>query len=120
MLTLDKARVGIVGLGYVGLPLAIEFGKIMPTVGFDISRNRIAELRSGEDRTLEVDAQELAEAVQLSYSHEADDLRTHAKRGACCCARQLRLSQVKHVWPALRKREAEDRRVASLRRCSSR
>jgi UDP-N-acetyl-D-galactosamine dehydrogenase len=48
----------------------------MPTVGYDISTSRVAELKSGEDRTLEVDANELAEAVQLNYSHEADDLRT--------------------------------------------
>ena len=66
---------GIIGLGYVGLPLAVEFGKVMPTVGFDINTGRIGELRSGKDRTLEVSAVELAEAVQLSYSHELDDLK---------------------------------------------
>ena len=60
MLLVDKAKVGIIGLGYVGLPLAIEFGKVMSTVGFDINANRIYELRSGKDSTLEVDAAELA------------------------------------------------------------
>ncbi|MEA3243019.1 MAG: Vi polysaccharide biosynthesis UDP-N-acetylglucosamine C-6 dehydrogenase TviB, partial [Pseudomonadota bacterium] len=75
MLSVEGARVGVVGLGYVGLPLAVEFGKVMPTVGFDINAGRINELRSGKDSTLEVDAVGLAEAVQLSYSHELDDLK---------------------------------------------
>ena len=75
MLIVDEAKVGVIGLGYVGLPLAVEFGKVMPTVGFDINTGRIDELRSGKDSTLEVDAVELAEAVQLSYSHELDDLK---------------------------------------------
>ena len=75
MLILDEAKVGILGLGYVGLPLAVEFGKVMPTVGFDINTGRINELRTGKDNTLEVDAVELAEAVQLSFSHELDDLK---------------------------------------------
>jgi len=75
MLILDEVKVGILGLGYVGLPLAVEFGKVMPTVGFDINTARINELRTGKDKTLEVDAAELAEAVQLSYSHELDDLK---------------------------------------------
>ncbi|MGB5299773.1 MAG: nucleotide sugar dehydrogenase, partial [Thiogranum sp.] len=75
MLMVDDAKVGVIGLGYVGLPLAIEFGKVMPTVGFDINTGRIDALRSGKDSTLEVDAVELAEAVQLSYSSELDDLK---------------------------------------------
>jgi len=75
MLIIDEAKVGVIGLGYVGLPLAVEFGKVMPTVGFDINKGRINELRSGKDSTLEVDAVELAEAVQLRYSHALDDLK---------------------------------------------
>ncbi|MGB5300607.1 MAG: nucleotide sugar dehydrogenase, partial [Thiogranum sp.] len=75
MLIIDEAKVGVIGLGYVGLPLAVEFGKVMPTVGFDINKCRINELRSGKDSTLEVDAVELAEAVQLRYSHALDDLK---------------------------------------------
>jgi UDP-N-acetyl-D-galactosamine dehydrogenase len=75
MLSIDEAKVGIIGLGYVGLPLAVEFGKVMPTVGFDINTGRIDELRVGHDSTLEVDTAELAEATQLSYSHELDDLK---------------------------------------------
>ena len=49
MLTLDKTKIGMIGLGYVGLPLAVEFGKHFPTVGLDISAPRIAELRQGKD-----------------------------------------------------------------------
>ena len=66
----------IIGLGYVGLPLAVEFGKQRPTIGFDINAARIAELQSGHDHTLECSAQELAHATQLRYSAAAQDLRT--------------------------------------------
>lgn len=74
MLKVEQAKIGIIGLGYVGLPLAVEFGKLMPTVGFDINANRIAELQSGKDSTLEVNKAELSEAVQLSYSNQVDAL----------------------------------------------
>ena len=67
--------IAIIGLGYVGLPLAVEFGKKYPTIGYDINRHRIAELREGLDSTLEVDAQELASATRLSYSTDVEDLR---------------------------------------------
>ena len=53
VIKLRKCRIGIVGLGYVGLPLAVEFGKHFDTVGFDVKAARIAELRAGEDSTLE-------------------------------------------------------------------
>ncbi len=75
MLSLQETRIGIVGLGYVGLPLAVEFGKGMPTVGFDINTDRVRELRAGRDRTLEVDDAELAQATQLRYTDQAEDLR---------------------------------------------
>ena len=55
MLKLRKCRIGVVGLGYVGLPLAVEFGKHFDTVGFDVKPSRIAELDAGRDSTLEVD-----------------------------------------------------------------
>jgi UDP-N-acetyl-D-galactosamine dehydrogenase len=74
MLTLDEVRIGIIGLGYVGLPLALEFGKKYPTVGFDISKARIAELESGKDSTLEADAEELAAASKLRYASDAGAL----------------------------------------------
>jgi len=67
-------EIGIIGLGYVGLPLAVEFGKIGPTIGFDIQASRIEELNNGIDRTLEVTREELAEATELSYTCNASDL----------------------------------------------
>ncbi|HEY4292137.1 Vi polysaccharide biosynthesis UDP-N-acetylglucosamine C-6 dehydrogenase TviB [Luteibacter sp.] len=75
MQQLDKVKIGVIGLGYVGLPLAVEFGKTFPTVGFDIDASRIEELRAGTDRTLEVDADALGQAGQLAYSSDVDDLR---------------------------------------------
>ena len=74
MLTLDKTKIGMIGLGYVGLPLAVEFGKHFPTVGLDISAPRIAELRQGKDSSLEVDADELVQARHLTYTTNPDDL----------------------------------------------
>ncbi|MSU31685.1 MAG: Vi polysaccharide biosynthesis UDP-N-acetylglucosamine C-6 dehydrogenase TviB [Pedosphaera sp.] len=67
--------IAIIGLGYVGLPLAVEFGKIRPVIGFDIHRGRIAELQSGTDRTLECSPEELKLAVQLSYSCNPSELQ---------------------------------------------
>jgi len=75
MRKLENTRLAIVGLGYVGLPLAVEFGKHYDTLGFDINRTRIDELRTGEDKTLEVDAAELAAARRLTFSATLDDLR---------------------------------------------
>jgi UDP-N-acetyl-D-galactosamine dehydrogenase len=71
---LDGVRLGIVGLGYVGLPLAVEFGKRYATLGFDIRTGRIDELRAGHDATLEVDAEELAASTRLRFSASLDDL----------------------------------------------
>jgi UDP-N-acetyl-D-galactosamine dehydrogenase len=69
-------KIGVIGLGYVGLPLAVEFGKIMDVVGFDINKERIEELKKGFDRTLEVDKPELLSAVKLSYSSNPEDLKS--------------------------------------------
>ncbi|WP_045415420.1 nucleotide sugar dehydrogenase [Vibrio owensii] len=74
-LSLDNARVGIIGLGYVGLPLAVEFGKKAPTIGFDINQVRIDELTAGRDSTLECSDNELAEAIHLSYTASLQDLK---------------------------------------------
>jgi UDP-N-acetyl-D-galactosamine dehydrogenase len=68
-------KIAIIGLGYVGLPLAVEFGKHRSVLGFDINQKRIAELQSGQDHTLECSPQELKEAVQLSYSNQLDELK---------------------------------------------
>ncbi len=70
----DKIRIAIIGLGYVGLPLAVEFGKQIKTTGFDIDGSRIEELKGFHDKTLEVDADELQAAIKLSYSSNADEL----------------------------------------------
>jgi UDP-N-acetyl-D-galactosamine dehydrogenase len=75
MLDVSEAHIGVIGLGYVGLPLAAAFGAIYPTIGFDIDESRIEELRNGHDRTREVDAEELAAAEHLRYTSAAEDLR---------------------------------------------
>ncbi len=66
--------IAVIGLGYVGLPLAVEFGKASPTIGFDINADRIEELRGGVDRTLEVSSEELGEANHFSASSDINDL----------------------------------------------
>src|SRR5277367_5994948 len=68
-------KVGIIGLGYVGLPLAVEFGKVIDTVGFDINLERISELKRGHDRTLEVEPEELKMSGRLKYTSSLDDLK---------------------------------------------
>lgn len=72
---LENAVVGIIGLGYVGLPLAVEFGKKRTTVGFDIKSSRVAELENGRDSTLEVDSDDLAASTHLTCTSNVDDLR---------------------------------------------
>ncbi|MGL0938966.1 Vi polysaccharide biosynthesis UDP-N-acetylglucosamine C-6 dehydrogenase TviB [Vibrio vulnificus] len=72
---LDNLNIGIVGLGYVGLPLAVEFGKKYPTLGFDINIARVQELESGKDSTLECSPEELASAPLLQYTHQLKDLQ---------------------------------------------
>ncbi|MFN5881642.1 MAG: nucleotide sugar dehydrogenase, partial [Burkholderiales bacterium] len=71
---LSQTRIAIIGLGYVGLPLAVEFGKHRPVLGFDINTARIQELSGGQDSTLEVEPEELAKAAHLQFSHNAQDL----------------------------------------------
>lgn len=75
-MNLNNARIAIIGLGYVGLPLAAEFGKQRSVLGFDINAARIAELQAGKDSTLELNAEELASARQLSFSSNPEDLKT--------------------------------------------
>ncbi|MCZ2487149.1 nucleotide sugar dehydrogenase [Aquirufa antheringensis] len=71
-----STRIAIIGLGYVGFPLAVEFGRNIPTLGFDIDTSRIAELNTGFDRTQEVTAEQLKESVSLTFSSNAADLST--------------------------------------------
>jgi UDP-N-acetyl-D-glucosamine/UDP-N-acetyl-D-galactosamine dehydrogenase len=73
--TLDNTRIAVIGLGYVGLPLAVEFGKKYPVVGFDINQQRIQELTEGYDRTREMDTEGLQEANLLSYASDIEALR---------------------------------------------
>ncbi|EGR0111381.1 Vi polysaccharide biosynthesis UDP-N-acetylglucosamine C-6 dehydrogenase TviB [Vibrio vulnificus] len=73
--SLENAKVGIIGLGYVGLPLAVEFGKQRQTIGFDINQERINELSAGHDSTLECSDTELAEAKKLVYTTSLDALK---------------------------------------------
>jgi UDP-N-acetyl-D-galactosamine dehydrogenase len=72
---LSDFRLAIIGLGYVGLPLAVEFGKIYPTIGFDTNTTRLTELDRGHDRTLEIDEQQLAEPKYLSFSASPEALK---------------------------------------------
>ena len=73
--SLRECKLGVIGLGYVGLPLAVEFGKSFTTVGFDIKPARIAELKKGKDSTLEVEPSELKASKRLSYTTNVKDLR---------------------------------------------
>ena len=75
VLNLRKCRIGVVGLGYVGLPLAVEFGKHFDTTGFDVKAPRIAELKAGRDSTLEVSKAELKGATQLKFTTDLADMK---------------------------------------------
>jgi len=72
---MSNKKIALIGLGYVGLPLAVEFGKYRNTIGFDINSSRINELKNGDDSTLEVADQELKDAVHLSYTTSLDDVK---------------------------------------------
>ncbi len=71
---LSHTKISVIGLGYVGLPLAVEFGKKYPTIGFDINAERIKELRDGYDRTLEVEPENLKSSAQLSFTNLLDEI----------------------------------------------
>lgn len=75
MNTQSSPQLAVIGLGYVGLPLAVEFGKQFKVVGFDINARRLEELKAGHDRTLEIDAANLKQASKLCFSSQIDDLR---------------------------------------------
>lgn len=72
----ENTKIAMIGLGYVGLPLAVEFGKKYTTVGFDINKPRIDELKTGHDHTLEVSDEELAGADKLSYTADIEDIKS--------------------------------------------
>ena len=75
MININKLKIAVIGLGYVGLPLAVEFGKQHSVVGFDINASRIAALMAGTDHTLEVSNEELAVAIHLRYSSDIQTLK---------------------------------------------
>ena len=75
MININKLKIAVIGLGYVGLPLAVEFGKQHSVVGFDINASRIAALMAGTDHTLEVSNEELAVAIHLRYSSDVQTLK---------------------------------------------
>lgn len=75
---LDHHKIAIIGLGYVGLPLAVEFGKQFATLGFDITTKRIEELRLGQDRTLETTPEELIDAEYLRFTTDASAQGRHS------------------------------------------
>lgn len=72
MQRLKDSKIAIIGLGYVGLPLAVEFSKKYPTIGFDINKNRVSELKSGNDSTFEVDNESLSKAIDLGLELSYD------------------------------------------------
>lgn len=74
-LKVSEAKIAVIGLGYVGLPLAVEFGKQFPVIGYDINEARIGELKTGVDRTLESSKEELASATKLRFTADPEDLR---------------------------------------------
>jgi len=74
--SLTDLKIGIIGLGYVGLPLAVEFGKKFPVTGFDINQGRITQLQAGHDSTLEVSDEELKQSPQLNFSYTVSDLES--------------------------------------------
>uniref|UniRef100_UPI00124C0FC5 nucleotide sugar dehydrogenase n=1 Tax=Acinetobacter radioresistens TaxID=40216 RepID=UPI00124C0FC5 len=76
MFHFEQLNIAIIGLGYVGLPLAVEFGKKVPVVGFDIYQKRIDELKAGQDHTLEVSSEELKKASQLNYTTQIEQLKS--------------------------------------------
>lgn len=76
MTTLDDPKICIIGLGYVGLPLAVEFGKKISTIGFDLNQRRIKELSLGKDVTLEVETEELQQASLLTFTSSNEDIKS--------------------------------------------
>ena len=76
MMTLSDVNLCVIGLGYVGLPLAVEFGKTMPVTGFDIDEARIQALRQGKDSTLELTSEQILQAKKISFSSSVEDIKS--------------------------------------------
>lgn len=109
MLTLNDTRIAIIGLGYVGLPLAVEFGKRYPTVGFDINNQRIDDLKDGIDNTLEVEPEELEASEHLTFTNQLSEIK------ACNCYIVTVPTPVdKHRQPDLSPLRSASKTVASV------
>ena len=72
---MKSKKIGIIGLGYVGLPLAVEFGKKRQTIGYDLNHNRVKELMNGIDSTLETTSKDLSDATYLTYTTNSYDIK---------------------------------------------
>ena len=73
-----KKNIALIGLGYVGLPLAVEFGKKRTVIGFDTNKNRIEQLKKGIDLTMETSSKELKEATNLTFTTNIEDIKNCA------------------------------------------
>jgi UDP-N-acetyl-D-galactosamine dehydrogenase len=71
---MDDSKIAVIGLGYVGLPLSIEFGKAFKTIGFDTKKSRVAELKRSFDSALEVSAEEFQKSNMLSFTNDVNDI----------------------------------------------
>ena len=71
---MDDSRIAVIGLGYVGLPLSIEFGKLFQTTGFDTKKSRVAELKRGHDSGLEVTAEDFQKSITLTFTNDVSDI----------------------------------------------
>ena len=90
---MNNNKIAIIGQGYVGLPLAIEFGKKFNTIGFDIDKNRISELKKSIDKTNEATSEMINESKFLKFSNSVDDIRN----AMCILSQyQLQLIHIKH------------------------
>ena len=76
MINNKETKIAIIGLGYVGLPLAVEFGKRFETTGFDINRPRIEELIAGNDSTLEISSDEMLASKNLKFTSDVNDIKS--------------------------------------------
>ena len=89
---MKKKKIALIGLGYVGLPLAVEFGKNREIIGFDIDKDRITELKKYFDTTFEISKQELKSAVYLNFTINLEDLKNCSIFKRCNVYRRIRFS----------------------------
>ena len=78
---MDDSKIAIIGLGYVGLPLSIEFGKVFETIGFDTKQSRVADLKRGHDSSFEVTSEKFKESEKLTFTNDVNDIEEKAFDG---------------------------------------